>query len=105
MGLEDKLREVAELCAQNVIVPETVGCCGFAGDRGFNVPELTASALSRLKESLPRSCLAGYSTSKTCEIGLSLHSGINYQSIFYLIDECTEPARHLPEASESFRFW
>ena len=90
MGLDSALRRVAELCAEAVVVPDSVGCCGFAGDRGFSHPELTASALGPLKASLPPSCSAGYSTSKTCEIGLSLHSRIPYQSIAYLVDECTE---------------
>lgn len=90
MGLDSALRQVAELCAEAVFIPENVGCCGFAGDRGFSHPELTASALRPLQASLPSSCTVGYSTSKTCEIGLSLHSEIPYQSIAYLVDECTK---------------
>ncbi len=90
MGLDNQLRELAELCAEEVIVPANVGCCGFAGDRGFSHPELTESALSPLRASLPSSCAVGYSTSKTCEIGLSQHGHIPYQSIAYLVDECTE---------------
>ena len=90
MGLDGALRQVAELCADEVIIPDSVGCCGFAGDRGFSHPELTASALGPLKAALPSNCSRGYSTSKTCEIGLSLHSDIPYQSIAYLVDECTE---------------
>jgi D-lactate dehydrogenase len=35
-------------------------------------------------------CKNGYSTSKTCEIGLTKYSGINYQSIVFLVDECTQ---------------
>jgi D-lactate dehydrogenase len=92
LGLDAQLRAVAELCAERVIVPEAIGCCGFAGDRGFSYPELTASALGSLRASLPKGCDAGYSTSKTCEIGLSLHSGIPYQSIAYLVDDCSEGA-------------
>src|SRR5262249_7043721 len=64
LGLDAQLRVVAELCAERVIVPETIGCCGFAGDRGFSYPELTASALGSLRASLPAGCHAGYSTSK-----------------------------------------
>ncbi len=90
MGLDDKLRELANLCVEAVIVPANVGCCGFAGDRGFSHPELTEAALSPLRASLPSSCAVGYSTSKTCEIGLSQHGRIPYQSIAYLVDECTE---------------
>ena len=89
MGLENKFRAVARACAQSVIVPESVGCCGFAGDRGFTHPELNASALKDLKPAVAEFCSAGYSTSRTCEIGLSLHSGIHYKSIVYLVDNCT----------------
>ena len=90
MGLDAKLRELAELCSEEVIMPLNIGCCGFAGDRGFNYPELTNAALYSLKESLPSPCKSGYSTSKTCEIGLSQHSQVPYQSIAYLVDQSTE---------------
>jgi D-lactate dehydrogenase len=89
MGLAGGLKKVAQLCAENVVVPQRVGCCGWAGDRGFTYPELNASALSDLRPSLPQECATGYSTSRTCEIGLSLHSGIHYRSILYLVDRCT----------------
>jgi D-lactate dehydrogenase len=91
MELIDKFRTVAQACAQKVIVPERVGCCGFAGDRGFTHPELNESALKELKSALSATCTAGYSNSRTCEIGLSLHSGLYYKSILYLVDECTKP--------------
>lgn len=98
MGLEPDLRRLAALCADEVIVPESVTCCGFAGDRGFSHPELMASALSRLKQELPERCCEGYSTSRTCEIGLSLQSGIPYRSIAYLVDECTVPRQGVSDA-------
>ncbi len=88
---QDQLTELAKMCAENVSSPESVPCCGFAGDRGFTNPELPASALVMLKSSLRTDCHAGYSSSRTCEIGLSIHSGIRYQSIAYLVDETTEP--------------
>jgi D-lactate dehydrogenase len=91
MGLAGELRKVAERCADKVVVPPTVGCCGWAGDRGFTYPELNASALRELRASLPPNCTAGYSTSRTCEIGLSVHGGIPYRSILYLVDRCTTP--------------
>ncbi len=89
MGLEAGLLEIANLCAEGVIVPENVGCCGFAGDRGFTYPELNTSALRNLAPAVSKQCSAGYSTSKTCEIGLSSNSGLQYDSIFYLIDEAS----------------
>jgi D-lactate dehydrogenase len=88
MGLADKLRAVAEACAERVVVPARVGCCGFAGDRGFTCPELTESALSELAAGVA-GCAEGFSTSRTCEIGLSLHGGIPYRSILFLVDRCT----------------
>ncbi len=88
MDLEVPFRELAEACAQKVVVPDDIFCCGFAGDRGFSVPELNASALSGLREATI-GCESGYSTSRGCEIGLSLHGGISYRSIFYLVDRCT----------------
>jgi D-lactate dehydrogenase len=89
MGLDSSFLRVAELCAAHVIVPHGIECCGWAGDRGFTVPELNASALKALKSTIPPECHQGYSTSRTCEIGLSMHSGIHYQSILYLVDKCT----------------
>ena len=90
MGLETKILELARMCASEVIVPDEVGCCGWAGDRGFTHPELNAAALKPLRKQLPEDVREGYSTSRTCEIGLSLHSGISYKSIVYLVDEATE---------------
>ena len=89
LGLEEKIKVLAEACAEKVIVPENIGCCGFAGDRGFTFPELNQSALRNLKSSLPLDCKEGYSTSRTCEIGLSNQSGIHYKSIMYLVDRST----------------
>ncbi len=89
-GLADKFEQIARMCSTNVIVPKDVGCCGFAGDRGFTFPELNKSALRNLKSSIPNNIKYAFSTSKTCEIGLSEHSGIDYRSIFYLVERCTK---------------
>jgi len=89
MGLEDKLVELAEKCATKVVVPET-NCCGFAGDRGFSFPELNKHGLRNLKIQLPSEIKKGYSTSRTCEIGLSLYSEVSHQSIVYLVDQVSK---------------
>ena len=86
MELDGKLIELARLCAKEISLAET-NCCGFAGDRGFTYPELNSYGLKTLKEQLPEKVKNGYSTSRTCEIGLSLHTGISYKSIVYLVDE------------------
>ena len=91
MGLEQKLKELAQLCAKEVVVVAENNCCGFAGDRGFSFPELNKHGLRTLKDQLPRSVHKGYSDSRTCEIGLSLHSGIPFTSIVFLVDQVSEP--------------
>jgi D-lactate dehydrogenase len=85
MHLEEKLYKIASLCAETVIVPENISCCGWAGDRGFFYPELNNSALAPLKQGVG-SATEGYSNSSTCEIGLSINSGMAYKSLIYLVD-------------------
>jgi len=89
MGLSDKMQQLAKRCSTKVIVPENIQCCGFAGDKGFTTPELNENALALLKAQVPENCNIGYSNSRTCEIGLSQHSGVDYQSIIYLVDKTT----------------
>ena len=94
MNLGNMLVELARLCSTHVIVPEEVGCCGFAGDRGFTHPEVNAYALRKLKPQLEKAGVKmGYSNSRTCEIGLTTNAGIPYVSIVYLVDKCTTPKK------------
>lgn len=90
MGLGDTIVALAKLCSTDVFVPEEVGCCGFAGDRGFTHPEVNKYALRKLRPQLEKKGIRmGYSNSRTCEIGLTTNSGIPYESIVYLVDQCT----------------
>jgi len=88
LKLNDQMVDLAELCAKEVHVTP-IPCCGMAGDRGMRYPELTEASLQHLD--LPSSCSDGYSTSRTCEMSLSNHSGVNFRSLVYLIDEATRP--------------
>jgi D-lactate dehydrogenase len=92
MGVADDLINLAKLCSTNVFLPEGVGCCGFAGDRGFTFPELNKYGLRKLRPQIEANHIeVGYSNSRTCEIGLETNSGIPYMSIVYLVNECTTP--------------
>ena len=92
MGLADTIINLAKLCSKHVFVPEEIGCCGFAGDRGFTHPEVNAYALRKLRPQLEEKGIQrGYSNSRTCEIGLTTNSGVPYVSIAYLVDRCTRP--------------
>lgn len=92
MHKADKMLELARMCSTNVIVPEGVGCCGFAGDKGMTHPELNKYALRKLKSQV-KGIPVGYSNSRTCEIGLATNSGIPYVSIAYLVNRCTTARR------------
>ncbi len=94
MGLEAKLLAVAQACALHVVVPPDIGCCAFAGDKGFMRPEMNAHALRSLAPAVG-GCTAGYSTSRTCEIGLTVHSGLQYRSIAHLLDHAASAKRKL----------
>lgn len=83
-----KMLELARMCSTDVVVPEGVGCCGFAGDKGMAHPELNKYAIRKLKDQV-KGIPFGYSNSRTCEIGLATNSGIPYVSIAYLVNRCT----------------
>ena len=90
MGIGAKLEAIARACSDEVTVPLDAGCCGFAGDRGFLFPELTQSA-TRLEAaeviaSHPDEC---YSSSRTCEIGMTRATGQVYRSYMYLLEKAT----------------
>ena len=88
MGTVDKLTVIASRCSAEVVAVHDVLCCGFAGDKGFNRPELNEHALRHLKDALPAGCTHGYSSSRTCEIGLSEQAGFPYRSIIHLVEAC-----------------
>ena len=90
MGIEGAVEGLARLCSTKVLIPEGVGCCGFAGDKGMTHPELNAYALRKLRSQIEANGIeVGYSNSRTCEIGLATNSGIPYRSIIYLVNEHT----------------
>jgi D-lactate dehydrogenase len=90
MGLIKKMKEVAARCAEKVIIPPDVNCCGFAGDKGFHIPDLNAHGLRTAVPLIEQEGVkVGYSNSRTCEIGCATHIGIPYMSIMYLVDEVT----------------
>jgi D-lactate dehydrogenase len=87
-GLPDLLA-CARAHADEVVVPAYAECCGFGGDRGFLVPELTASAAAHEAEEV-RALTAEdearlYSTCRTCEIGMTRAVGRPYASLVHLV--------------------
>ncbi|WP_434634382.1 FAD-binding and (Fe-S)-binding domain-containing protein [Chromobacterium sp. CV08] len=88
IGGAGHLRRLAASCCERLTVPD-IACCGFAGVKGFTVPELNAHSLRRLAPALPATCRHGVSISRSCQIGLSEHGGIAYRGIEALLDACS----------------
>ncbi|HEY7677272.1 MAG TPA: FAD-binding and (Fe-S)-binding domain-containing protein [Candidatus Methylomirabilis sp.] len=90
LSLAPKLEAIARACSDEVVVPLYAGCCGFAGDRGFLFPELTASATRREAAEVQAGRHDGHiSSSRTCEIGLTRATGRVYRSYLYLLEQAT----------------
>jgi len=91
LGLAEKLVALVRACADEVYVPLAAGCCGFAGDRGFTHPELTAAATAReareIEDAGPFD--AYVSTSRTCEIGMTRATKRPFESVWQVLDRYT----------------
>lgn len=92
MNLLPKLKGVAKACAGTVVVPRDADCCGFAGDRGFTHPELTALATKHEAREVNAQSFDGhYASSRTCEVGMTRSTGEVYRSFLYLLESATRP--------------
>jgi D-lactate dehydrogenase len=87
LGSDANLKMIAAAISPDVMIPETWGCCGFAGDRGMLHPELTASATHVQAEEIREKQFDAYlSTNLTCEIGMSRATGQKYEHILCALD-------------------
>ncbi len=92
LGLESALVRLAERCSERVSVPISAGCCGYAGDRGLLFPELPAAALA--DEQLEIQVLNGdhhCSSSRSCEMGLSVSLDKPFVSFLHLLQDHLGP--------------
>lgn len=90
MGGTDDLLTVAEACAAHAEVPASAACCGFAGDRGFLVPELTASATrAEAVEVQASGSETHVSSNRMCEVAMTAATGKTYRSVIELLEEAT----------------
>jgi D-lactate dehydrogenase len=90
MGSADALAAVAAACADHTLVPATAACCGFAGDRGFLFPELTASATrAEATEVRAAHCEDHVSANRMCEVALTTATGHPYRSVIHLLEQAT----------------
>ncbi len=90
LGLGPALAAVAGAVAGRVEVPESWGCCAFAGDRGLLHPELTASATRKqAAEVAAMGAAAHASCNRTCELGMTRATGSDYRHVLELLEEQT----------------
>jgi D-lactate dehydrogenase len=93
MGQAHRLEALAAALAEDVYVPPSAFCCGFAGDRGFSHPELTAAATApEAAELSGRRFDTHLSSNRTCEIGLERATGEPCESVLILLERLTRPA-------------
>jgi D-lactate dehydrogenase len=94
LGLAHRLQALAEALADDVYVPPSATCCGFAGDRGVSHPELTAAATGpEASELSGRRFDARLCSNRTCEIGLERATGEPYESVILLLERLTRAER------------
>ncbi len=92
LGTAEALVALAAAGADEVLVPPSAGCCGMAGDRGLQHPELVASATrEEAAEVLAAACDAHVSANRTCEIALEQVTGKPYESIIQFLERLTRP--------------
>jgi D-lactate dehydrogenase len=92
-----RLGALAAALADDVYLPPTGTCCGFAGDRGISHPELTAAAtkaeageVAERSATLPGRHFDAYlSSNRTCEIGMSRATGETYESVINALERAT----------------
>jgi D-lactate dehydrogenase len=87
LDLTGQLERIARACSEEVFIPLSCGCCGFAGDRGWLFPELTSSATApEAVEVRAQPADGHYSSSRTCEIAMTRATGRVYRSYLFLLE-------------------
>jgi D-lactate dehydrogenase len=93
LELDRDLAAIARELADEVVVPVTTTCCGFAGDRGLLHPELPLAATRDEADELAgRTFDAALCSNRTCEIGLEQGTGRTYESFVFALEELTRNA-------------
>ncbi|MDO4411659.1 FAD-binding and (Fe-S)-binding domain-containing protein [Cutibacterium sp.] len=88
MSWNDALRRCAEAVADEIVVANAWGCCGFAGDRGMLHPEFTESATRREAAELTTRDFNLYlSANRTCELGMQRATGKPWRHVLSVLAE------------------
>ncbi|ORW34400.1 hypothetical protein AWC19_24160 [Mycobacterium palustre] len=94
MNTKGDVLALAHDIADEVVVPTTWGCCGFAGDRGLLHPELTAAATAPMAAEIASREFGAYaSTNRTCEMAMTRATGAHYRDIIAVLCEVVMSTR------------
>lgn len=96
LGINDSFSAVADFLADEVTIPDSWGCCAYAGDRGMLHPELTASATQEETiEVLTANVDAYASLNRTCEQGMTEATGKPYLHILQHLEAASRPVTQI----------
>ena len=99
-GSNENLMSIARAFADEAIVPDAWGCCGFAGDRGMLHPELTKSATvaeaDEIASRFDKTVDAFVSCNRTCEIGMSRATGEKFVHVLETLDALAQARKDVP---------
>lgn len=80
-GSNKAMEQIARHIADEVVIPTDWKCCGFAGDRGLLVPELTENATRLEAQEISQLDAVFVSNNQPCQIGMSGATNRDYRSI------------------------
>ena len=85
----ERMKAITSTLVTQVFIPESLGCCGMAGDHGFKDPGLSKHACAEMKKEIiqQRNVIGYYSLNPTCELGMKIGTEKEYVSLFYLIQK------------------
>jgi D-lactate dehydrogenase len=97
LNLRPDLEQLVAAVSDEVLIPDAMTCCAFAGDRGLLHPELAATATAaEAQEVADMAAAAHVSANRTCEIGMEHATGQVYESAILLLEQATRPQQSHP---------
>ena len=80
-GANEAMETIAHRIADVVVIPIGWRCCGYAGDRGLLVPELTSNATAVEADEISNLEAVFVSNNQPCQVGMTAATNRNYKSI------------------------
>ncbi len=96
-GWDTDLASAVRATTDKASLPSTTGCCGMAGDRGWLVPDLTASATAREAHAArDTGARVGACSSSLCAGAMSAAAGVEYRHVWRLLADSLDAQDSAP---------